>query len=122
MGLWWKTVKDVPKGGFVIKGNPKAWPKWNPFWRLQHEWQIFRVEANGEPYHVFFDDGVDKMLCKKVIKTEYFMARIGQRNIEFMATINLSNTESLPIFCDPERIYGWVYVNDLIVSDSVTKI
>lgn len=97
MCIWWKNVEVVPEGGISIKADSEAWSKWNPFWRFQHKWAIFRVETNGRPYHVFFDDGVNKMMWKKLVKTEYFAARIGPRDIRFVATSDMINNDSHPV-------------------------
>lgn len=95
MGLWWKVVKKIPSGGISIKGDPKAWPKWNPFWRFQHEWVLFNVESNGEPYFVYFNDGVTCMQHRELVKTHFFAARIGVRDIRFASVIDVSDQESL---------------------------
>lgn len=117
LGIWWKNVEEVPKGGISIKGDPNAWSKWNPFWRFQHKWKIFRAEIDGESCHVFFDDGANRMCCKKVIKTQYFAARIGSRDLIFSATSNLSDTESLPVREDFfQSEYNWIQIHNLIDS------
>ncbi len=96
MGLWWEGAKKVPEGGISIKGEPSAWPKCNPLWRFQHKWMIFDVEIEG-PYYVYFDDGVDRMCCRKIIETKHFAARIGPRDLRFSAVTDLSDPESLTI-------------------------
>ncbi len=97
MVFLWKTVKEVPKGGISIKGNPNAWPKWNPLWRFQHKWNIFEVDSGGKPYYVYFYDGVVSMYYCKLITTECFVARIGARNLCFAAVLSSDEDMSLPI-------------------------
>ncbi len=97
MGLWWKTVKEVPRGGISIKGDPNAWPKWNPFWRFQHKRRIFKVDSGGKPYIVYFDDGVVRMRHRELITTECFVARIGSRDLRFMAVLSSLDDMSLSI-------------------------
>lgn len=124
MGLWWKTVEEVPKGGISIKGNPNAWPKWNPFWRFQHKWKIIEVDSAGRPYFVYFDDGVVKMRFKQPIKTRYFAARIGSRDLIFSATSNLSDLKSFDTISNAPstNLYTWFQIYCLSSSEDVEEV
>ena len=123
MGLWWKDVKEIPKGGILINGDPNAWSKWNPFWRFQHRWRVCRIDIDDEPYHVYFDDGVNKMVYQKSIKTKYFAVRIGPQDLVFSAVTDSSDPESLEIILiSPERSYTWLEIYLLDEDDEITII
>ncbi len=98
MDIWWKKVSlaELPVGGIEIPGDPKAWSKWNPFWRFQHDWLVFQVETT-EPYWVFFADDNEQKVFKKKIVSNYFAARIGNSKIRFMAINNIADEESLTV-------------------------
>lgn len=89
MGHWWKKI-DGPlnwEDGIIIPGNPKAWPKKNNpiLWRYQQRWVIIKVLTWGN-YNLAFDDGEIQMAFHTTIKTRFFAARVGPKDICFVAT------------------------------------
>ena len=108
----WQDVKEVPKGGIVVKGDPNMPSKQNLLWRFQQKWIIFEIENHCDPYYVFFDDGKDKMRLKEPINTPYFAARIGPQDLVFSAVTDLSDPESLLISKDfSGSEYGWLKIH-----------
>ncbi len=89
MGYWWKDVPTIPEDhglGVIIKGNPNAWSKKQAplLWRIQQRFVIIRVN-HETPFELYFDDGERKMIFHKPIEEKYFAARIGPRDIKFVA-------------------------------------
>ena len=109
--FWWKEVDYVPVGGVRIAGESHVVSKWNPFWRFLQPWYIFEVERiDDRPYYVFFKDKNTSMVCKALVKTNKFAARVSCIDIRFAAAHEFSTGRSLAIKVLPKK-YNWLEMN-----------
>ncbi len=94
MGLWWKKVKMLPEGkGLTLDGSELSFPKKVPLlWRFTNPWVVLKV-GNYRPYRLYYDDGVERRLYKRVLYTPYIAVRLGPTPICFLAIGTVQGSE-----------------------------
>jgi hypothetical protein len=89
MGLHWNKVEHLPPvpatKEIIVHPNPHALGKQVPLlWRFVNPWVVLKVE-NHRPYRLYFDDGKEKRMYKKILYTPFVAVRSSNVPIRFVA-------------------------------------